>query len=76
MTDQTPSSGSPKRARSRSTSAGDVDILSFALTLEYLESDFYRVKGTQVGLNGSAKSLAAEFGAQEAEHVSALTAST
>ncbi len=50
----------------------DIDILNFALTLEYLETDFYQVKGASVGLTGRAKSLAKLFGAEEAEHVSAL----
>jgi hypothetical protein len=56
------------------TDTGDVDILNFALTLEYLESDFYNVKGTEVGLTGEAKTYAKMFGEQEAEHVKALTA--
>jgi hypothetical protein len=51
----------------------DVDILNFALTLEYLESDFYLAKGKSVGLSGQAKALAKEFGDEEAEHVAALT---
>ena len=51
----------------------DVDILNFALTLEYLETDFYKVKGKTVGLSGQAKSLAMSFGDEEAEHVSALS---
>ena len=51
----------------------DVDILNFALTLEYLESDFYQVKGKAVGLSGEARSLAKLFGEQESEHVAALT---
>jgi len=52
---------------------GDLDILNFALTLEYLEADFYKVKGKEVGLSGTARSYAREFGAEEAEHVAALS---
>jgi glutamine cyclotransferase len=51
----------------------DVDILNFALTLEYLETDFYQSKGRSVGLTGQAKSLAHSFGDEESEHVTALT---
>lgn len=53
---------------------GDAEILNFALTLEYLESDFYNVRGKQVGLSGQAKSYATLFGEQEQDHVMALTA--
>lgn len=51
----------------------DIDILNFALTLEYLESTFYETKAKQVGLSGQAKTLAAEFGGEEHEHVVFLT---
>ena len=51
----------------------DVDILNFALTLEYLETAFYQTKGKSVGLTGQAKTLAKSFGDEEAEHVAALT---
>jgi Ferritin-like domain len=54
--------------------ARDAEILNFALTLEYLEADFYNVKGRQVGLSGQAKAYARDFGAEESEHVTALKA--
>ena len=53
--------------------SGDIDILNFALTLEYLEANFYQVKGPSIGLSGTAKALAAEFGNEEADHVAALS---
>jgi hypothetical protein len=56
------------------TGGGDAEILNFALTLEYLESDFYNVKGKQVGLSGQAKSYVTLFGEEEQDHVTALTA--
>ncbi len=52
---------------------GDVEIMNFALTLEYLEADFYNVKGRQLGLSGKAKSYSKLFGEQEADHVNALS---
>jgi len=50
--------------------AGDIEIPNFALTLEFLETDFYR---TAQGLSGEAAALARTFGDEEAEHVGALT---
>ena len=52
---------------------GDVDILNFALTLEYLESAFYNQGLKKAGLSGEAKSLATEIRDNEVEHVAALT---
>ena len=53
---------------------GDVEVLNFALTLEYLEAAFYdqAVKNTR-GLGGEAMGIAETLRDNENEHVKALT---
>ena len=51
----------------------DVEIVNYALTLELLETAFYK-KGESLKLSSEVKKLASEFGKNEAEHVDALTA--
>jgi rubrerythrin len=53
--------------------SGDVGILNFALTLEYLESAFYEEAQTRVNASGDLKSLIQLVGRDEEEHVGALT---
>jgi rubrerythrin len=62
------------RAFAQSGGGGDVDILNFALTLEYLEAAFYKDGLAKAGLSGAAKKLATEIGDHENQHVDALTA--
>lgn len=51
--------------------SGDIDILNFALTLEYLETRFYKT-AMGLSLSGDAKTYAKDFAADEQEHVNAL----
>src|SRR5687768_4146131 len=54
-------------------SDGDIEILNFALMLEYLETAFYEEAGKQAKLSSDVAGLAKTFGEQEAEHVAGLS---
>jgi rubrerythrin len=54
------------------TASDDESVLAFALTLEQLESAFYKAALARGGLTGQAQTLAKAFGSHEDEHVTAI----
>ena len=50
-------------------SKGDIEIANYALTLEYLEADFYDKAADSGMLKGAALDTAKAFGENEQEHV-------
>jgi hypothetical protein len=68
----TSSSAAVAATSSSSTPSGDLAIVNYALTLEYLESQFY-AKVIKSGLfHGKNLSVIKTFGAEESAHVAAL----
>lgn len=68
------SAGSGKDVVAEEFGKGDVGILNYALTLEYLETAFYADVAASGLFKGSDLATIRKFGKEEAEHVSALTA--
>jgi ferritin-like protein len=64
----------PATAFAASGKSGDIAILNFALTLEYLEATFYATAAAKAPLAGEAKVFARTVAEHEAQHVGALEA--
>jgi len=64
----------PQRTDTSEEGGSDLEIVNFALTLEYLEADFYEQALDSGLLTGELRELAAAFGETEQAHVEALEA--
>ena len=68
----TPPTSSTTSSSTAAAATGDLAIVNYALTLEYLETQFY-VKVAKSGLfKGATLTTLKSFGAEEAQHVAAL----
>ena len=67
-------SSTPKKTNTTAatTPSGDLDIVNYALTLEYLEDEFYAKVGASGLFSGPTLTTLKVFGAEEAQHVAAL----
>ena len=62
-----------RKAFAQGGSEGDIEILNFALTLEYLEAAFYEEAQKEAKLSSEVADLAKLVGDHENEHVAGLT---
>ena len=72
--DSTSSSAPATTPSSGGSVKKDLEIVNYALTLEYLEADFYEKVVASGLFKGAQQDTIKMFGEQEAEHVDALTA--
>ncbi len=74
MTDTTSMGSGGMKSETAQFGKGDVGILNYALTLEYLETAFYADVVKSGLFKGAELETIRKFGQEEAEHVKALTA--
>jgi len=69
-----PAEGGAGKSETEQFGKGDLGILNYALTLEYLETAFYADVVKSGLFKGANLAVIKKFGEEEAEHVAALTA--
>ncbi len=73
--DKKDSSSAPPKASDVDNNKSDLEILNYALTLEFLEADFYaQVIASGMVKDAKVATIAKKFGESEQEHVDALKA--
>ena len=72
--EKTGAGGTTTAATTTADAAGDLDILNYALTLEYLETDFYKKVIASGLFKGAQLDVIKTFGEQEQAHVDVLIA--
>jgi rubrerythrin len=72
-TDESEAMGNGKESETAQFGKGDIGILNYALTLEYLETVFYEEVVKSGLFKGRELAVLKKFGAEEKQHVEALT---